>query len=171
VRSAGSGRVANQQPVNLSSVFDDMLTQSKKQFDDLYRGSHGGMSAAGKTGAAIFGGETMTPAPSRPLSVVDTKDDSPAARRLRERFGNEWRYEISERHREGDEAIVLGKLTFGKQSAVRTQFGRAKISSVPVAGASSGIQFRIAEESGARDEQDAFRRAAAAALANCVDLI
>jgi hypothetical protein len=163
--------MANPPQANLSSVFDDMLTRNKKQFDDLYRGSHGGIAAVGKTATAMFGGEKMTPAPSRPVSLADTEDDSPAARRLRERFGNEWRYEITERHREGDEAIVLGKLTFGKQSAVRTQFGRAKISSAPVAGASSGIQFRIGEESGARDEQDAFRRAAAAALANCVDLI
>jgi hypothetical protein len=163
--------MANQLQANLPSVFDDMLTQNKKQFDDLYRGSHGGIDAVGKTATAIFGGEKMTPAPSPQLPLADTEDDSPAARRLRERFGNEWRYEITERHRDGDEAIVLGKLTFGKQSAVRTQFGRAKISSTPVAGASSGIQFRIGEESGARDEQDAFRRAAAAALADCVDLI
>jgi hypothetical protein len=163
--------MADQPQANLSSVFDDMLTQSKKQFDDLYRGSHGGIAAVGKSATAIFSGEKTTPAASRPLSVAGTQDDSPAAGRLRQRLGNEWRYEITERHRDGDEAIVLGKLTFGKQSAVRTQFGRAKISSAPVAGASSGIQFQIGAENGARDEQDAFRRAAAAALANCVDLI
>jgi len=163
--------MANQPQANLSSVFDDMLTQNKKQFDDLYRGSHGGIGMFGKTATEIFGGEKMTPAPSREAPLADTEDDSPAARRLRERFGKEWRYEITERHREGDEAIVLGKLTFGKQSAVRTQFGRAKVSSAPVAGASSGIRFRLGEESGARDEQDAFRRAAEAALSNCVDLI
>jgi hypothetical protein len=163
--------MATQPQANASSLFDDMLMQNKKQFDDLYRGSHGGIGEVGKTGAAILGDEKMSPAASRPVALTDTEDDSPAARRLRQRFGNEWRYEITERHRDGDEAIVLGKLTFGKQSAVRTQFGRAKISSVPVAGASGGIQFRIGEESGARDEQDAFRRAAAAALANCVDLI
>jgi hypothetical protein len=163
--------MATQPRADASSVFDAMLMQNKKQFDDLYRGSHGGIAAASKTAAAIFGGEKMSPASSRPGSLADTEDESLAARRLRQLFGNEWRYEITERHRDGDEAIVLGKLTFGKQSAVRTQFGRAKISSAPVAGASGGIQFRISEESGARDEQDAFRRAAAAALANCVDLI
>lgn len=162
--------MVNQPHANLSSAFDDMLTQNKKQFDDLYRGSHGAIGALGETATRTFGGETMTPAP-RPLSSAGIEHDSPAARRLRERFGNDWRYEITERHRDGDEAIVLGKLTFGKESAVRTQFGRGKISRAPVAGASSGIQFRIGEESGARDEQDAFRRAAEAALANCVDLI
>ncbi len=49
-------------------------------------------------------------------------------RRLNERFGNDWRYEIAEQQRAGDEAIVLCKLILGKDGAVRTQFGRAKIS-------------------------------------------
>jgi len=163
--------MADRPLANTSSVFDDMLKESKKQFDDLYRGSRGGVGELGKTATAIFGSEKLTAAVSLPASLTDAENDSPAERRLRERFGSEWRYEITERHRDGDEAIVLGKLTFGKQSAVRTQFGRAKIGSPPVAGASSGIQFRIGEGSGARDEQDAFRRAAEAALANCVDLI
>lgn len=162
--------MANQSQTNPSSAFDDMLMQNKKQFDDLYRGSRGGVGEHGKTATAIFGGNKINPAP-RSTALASPEDDSPAARRLRERFGDEWRYEITERHRDGDEAIVLCKLTFGKQSAVRTQFGRAKISNTPVAGASSGIQFRIGEESGARNEQDAFRRAAEAALANCVDLV
>lgn len=163
--------MANQQETNLSSVFDGMLTQSKRQLDDLYRGSHGGVGGLGKTAALTFGSEKIAPSVSRPTSSVDSADDSTAARRLRERFGNDWHYEIKERHRDGDEAIVLGRLTFGKQGAVRTQFGRAKLPGRPVAGASNGVQFRIGEASGARDEQDAFRRAAEAALASCVDLI
>ena len=48
---------------------------------------------------------------------------------LNERFGSDWRYEVAEQQRDGDEAIVLCKLTFGKEGAVRTQFGRAKIPS------------------------------------------
>ena len=39
--------MANQQDTNLSSVFDGMLTQSKKQLDDLYRGSRGGVGGLG----------------------------------------------------------------------------------------------------------------------------
>ena len=163
--------MANQQDTNLSSVFDGMLTQSKKQLDDLYRGSHGGLGGLGKSAAAMFGGERIAPNVARPTSSVDAKDDSPAARRLRERFGSDWHYDIKERHRDGDEAIVLGRLTFGKDGAVRTQFGRAKIPGAAVAGASGGVRFRVGEGSGAGDEQDAFRRAAEAALANCVDLI
>lgn len=163
--------MADQGEANLSSVFDDMLTQSKTQLDDLYRGPHGGLSGLGKPAAAMFGGEKSTPTVSRQTSSADAKDNSPAARRLRERFGSDWHYDIKERHRDGDEAIVLGKLTFGKGGAVRTQFGRAKIPGPAVAGASGGVAFRVGEGSSARDEQDAFRRAAEAALANCVELI
>ncbi len=163
--------MANQPQPNLSSVFDGMLTQSKKQFDDLYRGSHGGVGGLGKTATAMFGGDKLTPAGSRPASQPDLEDASPAARRLRERFGSDWHYEVMERHRDGNEAIVLGKLSFGKGGAVRSQFGRAKIPGASIAGASGGLQFRIGEGNGARDEQDAFRRAAEAALASCVDLI
>jgi hypothetical protein len=162
--------MSNHSSANLSSAFDGMLTQNKKQFDDLYRRSRGGVADLGRTASAIFGGEKI-PAASRPAHIAGVESDSPAARRLRERFGSDWHYEITERHRDGDEAIVLCKLTFGTEGAVRTQFGRAKISSAPLGGASSGIQFRIGEGRGARDEQDAFRRAEEAALANCLDLI
>ena len=61
-------------------------------------------------------------------------------RRLNERFGNDWRYEIAEQQRDGDEAIVLCKLVLGKDGAVRTHFGRARISEGPVAGASGGVR-------------------------------
>jgi hypothetical protein len=163
--------MANRPQANLSSVFDGMLTQNKKRFDDLYHGSRGGLGELGKAAAVIFGAGKITAAAPRPASSADLEDDSAAARRLRERFGDDWDFEIKDRHRDGDEAIVLGKLTFGKAGAVRTQFGRAKISSAAVAGASGGVQFRIGDAGGARDEQDAFRRAAEVALANCVDLI
>jgi hypothetical protein len=163
--------MASQTETNLSSVFDGMLIHSRKQFDDLYRGSHGGIGGLGKSAAAMFEGEKVAPTIQRPPSSADSKDDSPAVRRLRERFGSDWHYDVSERHRDGDEAIVLGRLTFGKGGAVRTQFGRAKIPGLPVAGASGGVQFRVGEGSSARDEQDAYRRAAEAALASCVELI
>jgi hypothetical protein len=163
--------MADQSHANLSSVFDGMLTQSKKQLDDLYRGSRGGVGGLAKTAAAIFGGENGVLAASRSTPPADFDDGSSAASRLRERYGSDWHYEIKERHRDGDEAIVLGKLTFGKERAIRTQFGRAKIAGAAVAGASGGVQFRIGEGRGARDEQDAFRRAGEAALASCVALI
>ena len=97
--------------------------------------------------------------------------DSAAARWLNEHFGGNWRYEISAQKREGDEAIVLGKLTFGRENAIRTQFGRAKISGDAVAASSGGLRFKVGGAGSEQDEREAFRRAAEAALSNCVDLI
>lgn len=154
----------------LSSVFDDMLTQNRKRFDDLY---HGGRSKAGGLPAVA---RSTIPAPGRPASasampsIVLDPTSSPAIRRLNERFGNDWRYEIVDRQRDGDEAIVLCRLTFGKEGAVRTQFGRAKLPSGPVGGTSEGLRFTLNMADAAQDEGATFRRATEAALMNCLDL-
>lgn len=163
--------MANTPRPELSSVFDDMLVQNKKRFEDLYRTGrpHAGKSAMAAT--TPLGARDTRAAASTASPSVGVEPDSAAARRLRERFGNDWRYEIRDRQRDGDEAIVLCKLTFGKAGAVRTQFGRAKIAQGPVVGAAGGVQFKMGHASGEGDEHDAFRRAAEAALMNCVDLI
>lgn len=163
--------MANTQRPELSSVFDDMLVQNKKRFDDLYRGGrlHAGLSSTAAT-APLRPERITAPSPAIAASIA-LDPDSPAVRRLRERFGNDWRYEIRERQREGDEAIVLCKLIFGKAGAVRTQFGRAKIWQGPVAGVSGGVRFKMGAASAEGDESDAFRAAAEAALMNCIDLI
>ena len=163
--------MANPPRPELSSVFDDMLSQNQKSFDDLYRGVRTHADKPGRAAATPFRPEGATlPLPAVAPSV-QLAPASPVARRLRERFGNDWRYEISERQREGDEVIVLCKLTFGKAGAVRTQFGRAKISQGAVLGASSGVRFKIGHAATEGDENDAFRRATEAALMNCLELI
>src|SRR5262245_39765894 len=110
-----------------SSAFDDMLAKSKRSFDDLYRGgfSHTGDHSARAKKLAARTTTAARPATGSLPSRVDP--DSAAVRWLNEHFGGNWRYEISAQKREGDEAIVLGKLTFGRENAIRTQFGRAKI--------------------------------------------
>jgi hypothetical protein len=162
--------MANVERPELSSVFDDMLAQNKKRLDDLYGG---GEPRAGERSAAMpAGGWKMKAATSQPgTRLARLGPDAPAARRLNERFGDDWRYEIVEQKRDGDEAIVLCKLTFGREGAVRTQFGRAKISHGPMAGASGGVRFKLdvaGEEAG---EAAAFRRAIEAALSNCAELV
>lgn len=154
----------------LSSVFDDMLAQSRKQFDDLYRSQRrGGERTPSAAPSAASDRETSARA-AKPSALLDASS-SPAVRRMNERFGSDWRYEITEQRREAGEAIVLCKLTFGKDRAVRTQFGRAALSSGPVTGASDGVRFRLGTGGSAADERDAFRRAAEAALLNCIELI
>jgi hypothetical protein len=154
----------------LSSAFDDMLAQTRKRFDDLYRGGQPQAGAAAAP-AAPFVSRGPTTAARAPAASSKIAADSPAARRLNERFGDAWRYEVAQETRDGDEAIVLGRLTFGRDNAIRTQFGRARISGNPVAAASGGVRFKIGGAGTAADEREAFRRAAEAALMNCVDLI
>jgi hypothetical protein len=162
--------MANTQRPELSSIFDDMLAQNKRRFDDLYRGGRPSAGGSAATKGPIGRQATAAPSPASAASA-QSDPDSPAARRLNERFGNDWRYEIAERQRDGDEAIVLCKLILGKEGAIRTQFGRAKISEGPVAGAIGGVRFKVGIASAEQDERDAFRRATETALMNCIDLI
>jgi hypothetical protein len=151
---------------NLSSAFDDMLSKSKSSFDALYR--RGETASVGITATSLPAVATR-PRSSHPAIEIDP--DCEAARRLGELFAGDWRYEISEGRRDGDEAIVLCRLTFGKEAAVRSQFGRAKIGQSPVTGTGDGVRFSLDSGGGARDERAAFQRAAEAALMNCVELI
>jgi hypothetical protein len=141
---------------DLSSVFDDMLALNKKRLDELSVRRQ----PPTRDSPADSANPSQPPAP-----------DSAIVRRLNERFGTDWRYEIAERQRDGDEAIVLCRLTFGKDGAVRTQFGRARIGAEPVAGASGGVRFKLDAAGVGADEDDAFRRATEAALGNCLDLV
>jgi hypothetical protein len=161
--------MANTPRLELSSAFDDMLARSKKHFDDLYRGTRQPSVEAAVSAPSSVDRQTTAQRP-RPSSAT-INADSPAARRLTERFGNAWRYDIAEQSRDGDEAIVLGRLTFGRDNAVRTQFGRARISSHAVSAASGGVRFKVGGAGTEQDERDAFARAAEAALMNCLDLI
>jgi hypothetical protein len=163
--------MASTSRTGLSSVFDEMVANNKKRFDDLFAGER---SRAGSAPAAHQAAVAAGLKPSGALRAAPPPLDpqsSPAVRRLNERFGNDWRYEIADQQRDGDEAIVLCKLTFGKDGSVRTQFGRAQISQGQVAGASGGVQFRSGALGAQSDENDAFRRATEAALMNCIDLI
>jgi hypothetical protein len=161
--------MANTPRPELSSAFDDMLAQTRKRFDDLYRGGQPRPSEPAAHARSFVSG-AVTARATRAVAAR-LEPDSPPARWLNERFGSDWRYEITEQRRDGDEVIVLCKLTFGKENAVRTQFGRARISGSPVAAASGGVRFKIGGSGTDQDVREAFRRAAEAALTNCVDLI
>jgi hypothetical protein len=161
--------MANTPRPELSSAFDDMLAQTRKRFDDLYRGGQPRPSEPAAPARSFVSREVTARALRAATARLDP--NSPPVHWLNERFGSDWRYEISEQKRDGDEAIVLCKLSFGKENAVRTQFGRARISGSPVAAASGGVRFKIGGSGTEQDIRDAFRSAAEAALLNCVDLI
>jgi hypothetical protein len=160
--------MANTPRPQLSSAFDEMLAKTKTRFDDLYLG---GAPRGAETVAPAGPVGRRVPQAGMPRAASMAAADSAAAQLLNERFGQDWRYEIAEETRDGDEAIVLGRLTFGRHHSVRTQFGRATISGSPVIAASGGVRFKVGGSSTEHDERDAFRRAAEAALMNCIDLI
>ena len=161
--------MANTQGRELSSVFDDMLAQNKKRFDDLYgRGRTGAVSPVATVAPVPPGRASATSLRITPPPPLDPH--SAAARRLDERFGKDWRYEVVEQQRDGDEAIVLCRLFLGKDGAVRTQFGRAKISQGPVVGASGDVRFRLNVTGAEEDERKAFGLAVEMALMNCIGL-
>ena len=119
-----------------------------------------GAAADGETGAA-----TESPPAA-----------SPAERLLDERYGDGWRFEITSRRREKDEAIVVGALRLPGSGGVRTQFGSARISPGGGAGSGSagGVAFTFggaAGESPLAAEEAAFERAREDALARCAALL
>jgi hypothetical protein len=159
--------MANTPRPQLSSAFDELLVQGRKRLDDLY---HGGQP--GKRGAPVgFSRDRETAAREPTVTSIVPGADSPAARLLDERFGHDWHFQITEQTRDGDDVIVLGKLTFGKDNALRIQSGRARISPRPVAGTSDGIRFEVGGFATEQEERDAYRRAAEAALTNCINLL
>jgi len=155
----------------LSSVFDDMLAQSRQRLEDLYRGGLARPGASSAPAKPFVARTTSAPRAATDSLPGKVDPNSAAARWLNDHFGANWRYEIAVQKREGEEAIVLGKLTFGRENAIRTQFGRAKITGEKVSASSGGLRFKISGASSEQDEREAFRRAAEAALSNCVDLI
>jgi hypothetical protein len=157
--------MASGQRSQLSAPFDAMLAHNKERLDALLpedRRDHSGDDR--NRGAATRRSST---ARSALLDVAS----SPAAQYLNERFADRWRYEIAERRRLGDEAVVLCKLVLKDQGVVKTQFGRAKIAADGVAGRSGAVRFRLELSAPEQNEEDAYQRAAENALANCVKLL
>jgi hypothetical protein len=148
-----------------STLFDAMLVHNKERLDALLREDRFGQSGDDRNRVAAR--RQSSAAGGAPLDVAH----SAAAQYLNERFANRWHYEIAERRRVGDEAIVMGKLVLEDQGVVKTQFGRAKIAASALAGRSGTVRFRLELGAPERNEADAYRRAAENALANCVKLL
>ena len=164
-----------------TSAFDELLERNRRELDALYEDRGGrGASRPGRTppapappgtapvATAPESGET---APAGPIPAA-----SPAERRLTERYGDAWRFEVTSRRRENDEIIVVGTLRLPGSGGVRTQFGSARIaaSGGSTAGSAGGVVFSFGGGAGANPlaaEEAAFERAREDALASCADLL
>ncbi len=162
--------MASNRRSGLTSPFDDMLDQNRRQFDDLNTRSWPRQS-------------TARPAPSPAASTAPHRapEQTDAVRFLNDRYGERWRYEIADRRREGDEVIVLCKLIIADLDIAKSQFGRARIGQSGAApapkGSADGVAFALGPEPSSTagiagdPEQAAFRQAVDAALTKCAALL
>jgi len=153
--------MASGQKAQPSSVFDAMLLRNRERLDALLR--------ADRSQSRGDDGGGLTAARGANNELLDVRS-SAAAQYLNARFANRWQFEIVETHRADDEAIVMCKL-FVEEHGTKTQFGRATIAAGSLAGRTGTIGFRLELGDVAPAEQDAYRRAAENALANCVKLL
>jgi len=165
-----------------SSPFDRMLDDNRRQFDALL---------TRRAPAARPELRAEPPRPSAPAEMSAPPAAAPPARStdgehidirasdigqtLARRYGENWRFEIVDRRRDGEDVVVWARLTAGDHD--KTRRGRARIQSA--AGAASisakagGTDFvlRAGEEPAFAvsddPEQTAYEKAATLALAAC----
>ena len=155
-----SDRRSSSSSTSAASSFDEMLERNRRELDGMYGG--------------IAWTEPREAAPPPGAGAA-----SPVVRQLNQRFGDEWRYEITERRRDGDEVVVLCRLTLPERNVTKAQFGLARIgragAGAAVRGSAGGVSFTLgAGDSGwlAGDSEDAaYERAADDALAKCAAML
>ena len=187
----------------LTSAFDDLLAKNRRELDALYQVSAPSGRGHAPTASPVPGlpsgpSDRAPEPPSREekgspgpvdrgdrgvaadggtgAAVEPTPAASPAARLLDERYGDGWRFEITSRRREKDEAIVVGTLRLPGPGGVRAQFGSARISPGGGAGSGSagGVAFSFGGSTGESPlaaEEAAFARAREDALTRCAALL
>ena len=166
-----------------TSAFDDLLAKNRRELDALYEGTGGRASsrpgpapaAPRPAPAASAPGVEPFPGTSAPPDSAEAPA-SAAERLLDERYGGDWRFDVTSRRREKDEVIVVGTLRLPGSGAVRTQFGSARIEAGggATSGSAGGVAFSFggsAGESPLAAEEAAFERAREDALASCAALL
>lgn len=167
--------MASERRSSMSSAFDDMLEQNWRELDSMY-------AAPGREQRSTARHNEVR-APTFPSSDFDA--DSAAASeasvvdQLNKRFGTKWRYDVAERHRDGDEVVVLCKLSLPDQRVTKAQFGLARIGQAgagsTVQGSAGGVSFALGSSdtgSLSGDTEDAaYDRAIEDALGKCAAML
>ena len=171
-----------------SSAFDELLERSRRELDALSGGS--GASALSPTWRTSSGSSASSPATATRgvarggtirASAAAPAERSPAERALDEKLGADWRYEVLERTREGDELIVRCRVTAPARGVSRTWHGSAPLSggggggASGVAGTAGSVRFSLGTGTEPRGsiqaEREAERQAIEAALVACARLL
>ena len=185
--------MADNSLTGFASAFDGLLERNRRRMQERMPEAPGRTltdpaRVPERVFPEFFAPQTPAAAPSTLDPIQPLAERSPARtaesegeRRLNERFGDGWQYEVMERRREGDEVIVLCQVTVPEKNISKEQFGRAAIRlpgrSDAVRGSANGIAFamRLAPErsrgSAGNPEEAAFQTAVENALARCAELI
>jgi hypothetical protein len=165
-----------------SSPFDRMLDENRRQFDALL---------TRRAPAARPEPRAESPRPSAPTEMSAPPAAAPPPRSadgevfdiratdigqtLARRYGENWRFEIVDRRRDGEDVVVWARLTAGDHD--KTRRGRARIQgagrAAPISAQAgdTGFVLRAGDEpaSAVSDdpERTAYEQAAALALAAC----
>ena len=161
-----SDRRSSSSSTSAASSFDEMLERNRRELDGMY-------------GGIAWTGAREAPPPGAASPARAASAERPVVQQLNQRFGDKWRYEITERRRDGDEVIVLCRLTLPERNVTKAQFGLARIgragAGAAVRGSAAGVSFTLGageSVSLAGDSEDAaYERAADDALAKCAAML
>ena len=165
----------------MTSAFDEMLERNQRELDALYSGP----ISTSRSPTIADASSRMTPPPATPpvsaSRQVPGADERSSAtvRNLTERYGDKWHYDVVDRRREGDEIIVLCKLSIEDDQISKAHFGSASIGAAgtKTAASAGGTSFSFgaageSRETSMGDPEDlAYKRAVDAALAKCASLL
>ena len=164
-----------------TAAFDEMLERNQRELDALYSGPDSTSRPPANAGVSSHPTPpSATPhySASRQGRGVD-EPSSVTVRNLTERYGDKWHYDVVDRRREGDEIIVLCKLSIEDDQISKAQFGSASIGGTgsKTAASAGGTSFSFgaaagSQEAPAGDPVDlAYKRAVDAALAKCATML
>jgi len=176
--------MADDKMTGYSSAFDALMDRTRQRFEDRSAGTFHRVPDRPADSATLH----AVPSPPRESSTRNTAAEAPptrkrrkseAVRRLNERFGEGWSYQVTERRREGNELIVLCRVDIPDKDISKTQFGSAIVlkpgERFTLKGTVDGVPLGIAVGKGApvtrNPEDSAFRRAVDVALAKCAELL
>ena len=171
--------MASEPRSSLSSAFDDMLEKNWRELDDMYAApSSGGKRDTyrrSEAHAPTFPSSDF----SMPAADSGASSQPSIVNQLNERFGGTWRYDVTERHRDGEEVVVLCKLSLPDQRVTKAQFGIARIGEAGagsnVQGSTGGVSFSLGTSGSAAltgdTENAAYDRAIEDALGKCAAML
>ena len=191
--------MADNQLTGFASAFDALLERNRRRLQEKFPASAGIRTSGSRPREGIARSaalpERVFPDPSTTQRGVSTPPveragaparlteapESEGMRRLNERFGDGWQYELTERRREGNEVIVLCRVTVPEKGLSKEQFGRARVRAAgqvdTIRGKAGGVSFSMRLEPHkslsppANPEETAFQEAVQNALTRCAELM